>query len=62
MIFPLRFIAIKMRKSLLYNESQIFEYIARVFDNVLYNIFKIKCRGEMSLILIYQLHSVFRGI
>ena len=27
-----------------------------------YYILKIKCRGKMSLILIYQLHSYFRAL
>ena len=45
-----------------YSESQIYEYIARVFFIMTYYIFKIKCRGKMILILIYQLHSYFRDI
>ena len=44
-----------------YSEFQIYEYIPRVFL-ISYYIFKIKCRGKLSLMLIYQLHSYFRAI
>ena len=44
-----------------YSESQIYEYIASVFYNVVLHISDQNPR-KMSLILIYQLHSYFRAI